>query len=132
MTPSTPFGLLRRRLGSFSGEEQASEQADGNGGPPDAGEGATERILTLERGGWTLVWLGVLVDGVVLWSSWGLWPVLDLLAPALAGAGIAGLIATWCVGSPRNLLYQGLAMASAAVAILAQQGAYLHTKIYYA
>ena len=60
---------------------------------------AGERSDTLERCAWSLVWLGALVGGLVLWSSWSSWPPVNYLAPLMVLVAVVGLAACWLVGA---------------------------------
>jgi len=91
-----------------------------------------ERLTILERCGWTLVWLGVLLGGLNLWGSWWSWPVIDLLAPLLVALALIGFVICWRSRNPRSWVHQGLAMLGALVSVTAPQAVNIHTRIYYA
>ncbi|HEX7459741.1 MAG TPA: hypothetical protein VF279_03860, partial [Acidimicrobiales bacterium] len=67
---------------------------EGDGSRPTGG------TFPVERCGWSLVWLAVLVGGFDLWGSWPGWSLAGVAAPLVVLAGIAGLAATWWVRSP--------------------------------
>ncbi len=85
----------------------------------------------VERCGWSLVWLAVVVGGVDLWGSWTSWAPAGWVAPLVVVAGIAGLVATWAVPTPRSPVMQVLALASVAAAILGNEGAAVHLRAFY-
>jgi len=128
MSLPTPLVHLRRRLGLFP--TAVAPAPEGTLGDGDGGL-LTENSELLERGAWTLVWLGVLVGGVVLWASWWSWPVITVLAPALVALSIVGMVMCWCASSPRWWLHQSLAMAGALSAVAAPALITLHTRIFY-
>jgi len=85
----------------------------------------------VERCGWSLVWLAVLVGGVDLWGSWTSWALAGWVAPLVVLAGVAGLVATWAIPSPRSPVMQVLALASVAASILGNEGAAIHLRAFY-
>ena len=96
-------------------------------GPVDPGE----RSDTLERCAWSLVWLGALVGGLDLWSSWSSWPPVSYLAPLMVLVAVAGLAGCWLVGDPRSPLLQLSALATSLVATLGHEGIGIHVRQYY-
>lgn len=135
MSLPNPLVLIRRRLGLFRDADPTAP----NGQPSDGDEHAVvhaslspERLTLLERGAWSLVWLGILIGGITLWGSWWSWPVIDVLAPLLVAVALVGFVICWCASSPRSWLHQGLAIGSAVVSIAAPQVVNIHTRIYYA
>ncbi|HUA94923.1 MAG TPA: hypothetical protein VMB82_05290, partial [Acidimicrobiales bacterium] len=133
MSLPTPLVLLRRRLGRFpdpSPQAPPSESDKGGTGPTTPSP-SFEATALLERAAWTLVWLGVLIGGVVLWGSWSSWPVIDVLAPALVLFSLAGVALCWSVRGPRWAVHQGLGMLGALVAVATPEVITLHTRIYY-
>jgi len=86
---------------------------------------------TLERCGWSLVWLGTIVSGLAFWGAWSSWPPGGYLAPLVVALGIAGLAATWLVPSPRSPLLQLPALAASLAVTLGHEGAGIHARQYY-
>ncbi len=103
--------------------------AGGDGSRPTAGSGDA---FLVERCGWSLVWLAVLVGGFDLWGSWPGWSLAGVAAPLVVLAGIAGLAATWWVRSPRTPVFQLLGLVSVMVGILGREGAGIHVRQFYA
>jgi hypothetical protein len=99
-----------------------------DGSRPTVGAGDT---FLVERCGWSLVWLAVLVGGLDLWDTWSAWSLGGVAAPLMVLAGIAGLAATWWVRSPRLLVFQLLGLVPVMVGILGQEGAYIHVRQFY-
>ena len=132
MSLPNPLVLIRRRL-TLTPDAGASapdgRTSDNDAQASDDGLSA-ERLALLERCAWSLVWLGVLVGGVNLWSSWSSWPIIDLLAPLLVAVALGGLVICWC-SSPRSWVHQGLGMAGALVTVGAPQTFFIHTRLYY-
>ena len=67
---------------------------------------------TTERCAWSLVWLGVIIGGLNIWSSWSSWPLGGVVAPLLLLAGIGGLAALWVVRCPRSRTMQLLGLGA--------------------
>ncbi len=86
---------------------------------------------TLERGAWSLVWLGAVVAGLAFWGSWSSWPPGGYLAPLIVAVGMVGLVATWLVPSPRSPVVQISALAASLAATLGHQGIGIHVRQYY-
>jgi hypothetical protein len=86
----------------------------------------------VERSAWSLVWLGVIVTGLDLWSSWTSWAPDGVVAPAVVLAGVVGLAASWVVASPRSALLQWGAMSLAVVSPAVGQAVNIHTRQFYA
>jgi uncharacterized membrane protein len=117
-----------------------SDETTRPGGSSDAGApsgGGLERVLDrsgtrlAERGGWTLVWFGVLAGSVSLWHFWWAGPASAALAPLLALAALAGLIACWVVASPRNPVFQWLSLGAAVAGAVLPQAAIIATRTSY-
>jgi uncharacterized membrane protein len=53
------------------------------------------------------------------------------VAPLVVLAGIAGLVATWAISSPRSPVMQVLALASVVTSILGNEGAAIHLRAFY-
>ena len=87
--------------------------------------------LIAERCAWSLVWLGVTIGGIGLFGSWSAWSPGGLAAPVLVVAGIAGVAASWVVGTPRARALQLSALGSVVLATLVGQGLGIHTRRYY-
>jgi hypothetical protein len=112
------------------------EGATGDGMPlPDPGagpaQGATAITGPVERGIWSLVWLGVIIGGIGLWGSWTAWWFAAVAAPAVLLVGAVGLAVTWLVKNPRSQGIQLSAMGSVVVMTLISQGIGIHTRIFY-
>lgn len=123
--PSAPV----RRLVGLGPVPGSGATGDGRGSPlPAAGE---ERTVFFERCAWSLVWLGVLIGACDLWGSWTSWPPVDVLAPALVAVAMGGLVACWCVGSPRAWWHQWLALVSGLAAVATPRLVRIHTRRYY-
>lgn len=125
---TNPIVLLRRRFGAVARREQA---ANGDHHPL-LGRATGEETGLIERGAWSLVWLGVLIGGVNLWGSWNSWPVVDALAPTIAGLALVGFFLCWCLPTPRTWYHEGLALLGALSVIVAAQAGNIHTRLYYA
>jgi hypothetical protein len=97
---------------------------------PTAEDGRVERI-TVERCGWMLAWLAVLIAGIGLWGTWTSWSWGGAVAPAVVVLGIVGMAATWLLPSPRAWWFQLSGLAAVAAAILGQQGASTHVRGFY-
>jgi uncharacterized membrane protein len=98
--------------------------ANGTSGGPGTSD-------TVERCGWSLVWLAVVSGGVALWGSWSSWSLAGLVAPLLVLAGIGGLAATWLVASPRSWTVQLTALGAVVASTLSSQGVAIHVRQYY-
>ena len=114
------------------------EGAIGDGLPmpePDPGagraQGATVITGPVERGIWSLVWLGVIIGGIGLWASWTSWWFGAVAAPAVLLVGAVGLAVTWLVKNPRSQGIQLSAMGSVVVMTLISQGIGIHTRVFY-
>jgi uncharacterized membrane protein len=125
---TNPLVLLRRRFGTYA-SSTPDPNGDGHPGLPDQG---TEWGGLMERGVWSLVWLGILIGAVNLWSSWTSWPVIDALAPAMVAVSFLGFFLCWCRPTPRTWYHEGLAMLGALTVITAPQVISIHTRLYYA
>jgi len=106
---------------------QLADEAVGVG-DPDAGRGPDGLV---ERCGWTLAWLAVLVGGIGLWGSWTAWAPAGIVAPVLVAAAIAGVAATWMVRSPRHPALQVAALVAACASVLGNEGAGIHLRQFY-
>lgn len=84
-----------------------------------------------ERGGWTLVWFGVLTGGVSLWHFWWYGPIAAALAPIVILAALAGMIACWRVACPRSRPFQYLTLGAAVVSLAAAQSIITATRAFY-
>jgi len=84
-----------------------------------------------ERGGWTLVWFGVLAGAVSLWHLWWYGPAVAALAPLLAIAALAGLVACWVAPSPRRAVFQTLAVLAALTGVVLPQAVEIATRTSY-
>jgi uncharacterized membrane protein len=92
----------------------------------------TDPSATLvERCGWSLVWVGVLVAGLGFWGSWSGWTWAALLAPLLVLAGIAGTLAVWVVRDPGARAMHAAGLAGALVAVAVPQAAGIHVRQFY-
>ena len=98
---------------------------------PSASAADATTTLTVERWAWTLVWLGVLTDGVNLWGFWWSSPITVVLAAMLVLGGIAGMAGTWVSGSPRAPGLQRLAMAGVLACAALPQAIIIHTSNFY-
>lgn len=101
--------------------------AEGTVLPADPGE----RSDTPERCAWSLVWLGAIVGGLDLWSSWSSWPPASYLAPLMVSVGVVGLAGCWLVGDPRSPLLQVSALVTSLAATLGHEGMGIHLRQYY-
>ena len=130
--PKSPTLLRRRRLPVPADSAAPEDQRSGLEVPGTApGSLSAERLTLLERCAWTLVWLGILTDGIGLRGSWSSWPIIGILSPLLISVAFVGITICWCANSPRSWLHQGLAMGSALVAVTAPQVGIIHHRIYY-
>jgi uncharacterized membrane protein len=96
-----------------------------------AGVGFVSSSDTTERCAWSLVWLGVIIGGLNVWSSWSSWPLGGIVAPLLVLAGIGGLAASWVVRCPRSLIMQLLGLGSVMMAAGIPQAVNVHLRQYY-
>ncbi len=94
--------------------------------------GQAEGTATLvERCGWSLVWLGVLIAGLGFWGSWTEWPWAALVAPLLVLAGIVGTVVVWVVRDPTARVVHLAGLAGALVAVAVPQAAGIHVRQFY-
>jgi uncharacterized membrane protein len=84
-----------------------------------------------ERGAWTLVWFGVLAGAFSVWHLWWYGPAAAALAPLLALAGLAGIVACWVTPNPRRPVFQIVSLAGAVVAAAAPQMVVIATRTSY-
>lgn len=83
------------------------------------------------RAGWSLVWLAVLTQGLGLWGGWTTAPLLGWLAPAVAMAGLAGLVACWVAPRVSQGVFPWLGLAAATAAVALPAAAQLHGQHWY-
>ena len=138
MTTTRPTGTeAERPVGSTAPEQTPGEptrdEGPDVGDPPGTGTAEPRRALdpVVERCGWSLVWLAVLVGGLDLWGSWSSWSLAGVVAPAVVLAGVVGLVATWVIRDPRSLLLSVPALVSASVSIVGNQGSGIHLRQFY-
>ncbi len=75
--------------------------------------------------------MAVLANGAGVWHLWRTWPVTSAIAPVVVFAGIAGLVATWVVRSPRNIVLQLCAFVAVMLSALFPEGIVIHKKVFY-
>ncbi|HYA67762.1 MAG TPA: hypothetical protein VED63_03425, partial [Acidimicrobiales bacterium] len=84
-----------------------------------------------ERGGWTLVWFGVLTGGLSLWHLWWYGPFAATGAPLLIVAALVGTAACWLVASPRSRAFQYVTLATALMATAVPAAISVATRQFY-
>jgi uncharacterized membrane protein len=94
------------------------------------GDGEPAEVL-LQRGGWSLVWLGVLVSGLGLWGQWTSWSGTGWLSPLMVLAGVVGLAALWLVPDPGARVAQGAGLVAGLFAVGVPQAVAIHVRQYY-
>jgi hypothetical protein len=91
-----------------------------------------ERSLLAERCAWSLVWFGILTQGLALWEHWWGDAFAGAVAPLLVLVGIVGIAATWWVPSPRAGWLQRAALACALGALAIPEGVLIQLRFRYA
>jgi len=87
--------------------------------------------VLVERCGWSLVWLGVLVAGLGFWGSWSGWTWAAVVAPLLVLTAIAGTVPVWVVRDPGARVMHAVGLAGALVAVAVPQAAGIHVRQFY-
>lgn len=118
--PEHPDASDGGRLMSRETHRSAPARAAGGGSVHPLGQHLAERAA------WSLVWVAVLADGVGAWHVWRSTPDAIAVAPALVLIGLGGLIATWIVVTPRNLVFQWLGFSLVMATVLYPQFIEIH------
>ncbi|MGH9016267.1 MAG: hypothetical protein ACRDY1_00830 [Acidimicrobiales bacterium] len=92
---------------------------------------ARRRAELVERGGWSLVWLGVITGGLGVWGYWVASPVNVVLAPAVVLIGILGMAAVWWIPSVRSRLFQAATLLGVLASVMIPRGIGIHVRQYY-
>jgi uncharacterized membrane protein len=92
---------------------------------------SSEPTAVLERCGWSLVWLGVLLSGLGFWGGWNGWPGAALVAPLLVLGGGVGMAATWLVDDPNSPVTQRVALLASLMAVGIPQAVAIHVRQFF-
>ncbi len=80
---------------------------------------------------WSLVWLGILNEGISAWQSWSTWGGAAVCAPLLVLIGIVGMAFIWLEEAAPSSFLQHLTVGLVAVAAFIGQVANIATSKFY-
>jgi hypothetical protein len=98
---------------------------------PDSTPAEAPTGALVERCGWSLVWLGVLIVGLDFWGAWTSWAGATVVAPLLVVAGVAGAAAVWWVRTPVTPVVRLTGLVGGLLAVAVPQGAGIHARQFY-